>query len=252
LQIISIPVLHDNYIHVLRDDESDTTIVVDPATASPVLTLCAKSQWNLTHILLTHHHGDHTGGVRDLLHHYPTCKVYGFEGDEARLPPLTHKVSDGDEVLIADRKFNIWHLPGHTTGHIGYIYEDAKLAFTGDVLFGMGCGRLFEGTPAEMYSSLQKIKLLPKETLIYCTHEYTVTNGHFAHSILPESALITERLNTAMTMRKAGQFTVPLTLSEELQTNPFLLAKDEKIFRNIRVKRDYFIYQPNKALNAQN
>lgn len=242
MQIISIPVLDDNYIHVLRDDESDTTIVVDPATAAPVLTLCAKSHWNLTHILLTHHHRDHTGGVHDILAHYPDCHVYGFRNDQERLPKLTHIVSDNDELMLSDKIFKVWHLPGHTTGHIGYICEDAKLAFTGDVLFGMGCGRLFEGTPEEMYSSLQKIKLLPKETLIYCTHEYTVTNGHFAHSILPENKLITERLNTAMTMRKSGQFTVPLTLCEELQTNPFLLAEDEKNFRHLREKRDHFKY----------
>jgi hydroxyacylglutathione hydrolase len=240
LKIISIPVLEDNYIHILRDDVSDTTIVIDPALAEPVLAELRRQNWNLTHILLTHHHGDHIGGVEGLTAAFPECETYGFTDDQFRLPPLTYPVADGDELMIARIKFEVWHLPGHTTGHIGFISREAKLAFTGDVLFGMGCGRLFEGTPAQMHQSLGRFRDLPADTKVYCTHEYTVTNGHFAKSVLPVNQKISSRLENAKKMREDGRFTVPLTISEELETNPFLLAKNLVEFTQFREQRNIF------------
>jgi hydroxyacylglutathione hydrolase len=224
----------------MRDDVTSTTVVIDPALASPVISELDQKGWNLTHILLTHHHGDHIGGVEDLTAHYPTCETFGFSGDQHRLPPLTYPVSDGDELMIARTKFEIWHLPGHTTGHIGFISKDAKIAFTGDVLFGMGCGRLFEGTPAQMYQSLNRFKSLPMDTKIYCTHEYTLTNGYFARDVLPENQETSARVSAVQKMRKDGLVTVPLTLKDELQTNPFLLAENLQIFTKFREQRNQF------------
>jgi hydroxyacylglutathione hydrolase len=240
LNIISIPVLEDNYIHVLRDDISETTVVVDPALAEPVIAELNRRKWNLTHLLLTHHHGDHIGGVEGLTSAFPQCETYGFTDDQSRLPPLTYSVSDGDELMIARTKFEVWHLPGHTTGHIGFISRDAKLAFTGDVLFGMGCGRLFEGTPAQMYRSLARFKSLSPDTKVYCTHEYTVTNGYFAKAVMPSNQKISIRLDTAKQTRSDGSPTVPLTLGEELGTNPFLLAQNLEEFTRYREQRNAF------------
>ena len=240
MQIITIPVLEDNYIHVLRDETSGSTVVVDPALAEPVIEILNKNGWVLTHILLTHHHGDHIGGVPGLISAFPECETYGFTQDQARLPPLTYPVSDGDELMIARTKFEVWHLPGHTTGHIGFVSPAAKIAFTGDVLFGMGCGRLFEGSPGQMFQSLSRFKSLPKDTKVYCTHEYTVTNGHFAKMVLPNNQKILDRLNHAVKLRQEGHFTVPLTLNDELESNPFLLAQDIETFTDYREKRNVF------------
>jgi len=240
LKIISLPVLEDNYIHILRDDASDTTVVIDPAMADPVISLLKKNSWNLNHLFITHHHGDHTGGVEGLTSEFPSCETYGFSQDQSRLPPLTYPVSDGDELMLARHKFEVWHLPGHTTGHIGFVSRDAKIAFTGDVLFGMGCGRLFEGTPDQMFQSLQKFKDLPPDTKVYCTHEYTVTNGHFAKTVIPENQKIEARLNRSLKIRSEGRFTVPLNLFEELDTNPFLLAENVETFTAYREKRNVF------------
>ena len=240
MKIISLPVLDDNYIHILRDDSSNTTIVVDPASTEPVLKALAENNWPLTHILITHHHGDHIGGVAGLVARFPACEIFGYGPDQSRLPRLTHLVGDGDVVKIANHIFEVWHLPGHTTGHIGYISRQLEIAFTGDVLFGMGCGRLFEGSPVEMFKSLSRFKSLSLATKIYCTHEYTVTNGHFALSVLPDNKKISERLQKSISLRKDGKFTVPLTLSEELETNPFLLAENVSVFTNFREQRNVF------------
>lgn len=231
--LISLPVLTDNYIHIICDDEF--TIVVDPAEATPVLNFLASRP--LTHILITHHHWDHVGGVIELKKQ-TGCKVIGAEIDRHRLPPLDQAVTHGQKISIGSFEFKIQHLPGHTLGHIAYAADD--IVFSGDVLFGMGCGRVFEGTMEQAFNSLQFFKTLKPETRIYCTHEYTERNGEFAVTQLPANQAIHERLLRTQEIRRRNKLTVPLNLGEEFATNPFLLAKNLAEFTHLRDARNRF------------
>lgn len=251
----SIPVLEDNYIHVIivstngeSSDESNSkqqAIVVDPAEAQPVIDFLSRNKLELTGILITHHHNDHTGGVAGLLKLNPDISIFGYTKDSHRLPKLTDAVDDNETVNLAGLVFDVWHLPGHTSGHIAYINQQHKITFSGDVLFGMGCGRVFEGTYPEMYTSLQRLKSLPPETKIYCTHEYTVTNGQFALHAMPGNDPIASQLDAARAARANGQFTVPLLLADELECNPFLLAKSIDEFSQLRDARNQWRGIPN-------
>jgi hydroxyacylglutathione hydrolase len=238
MSITTLPVLSDNYIHVYHD--KGTAIVVDPAEAAPVLEFLKAKNLQLTHIILTHHHDDHIGGVSGLKEEFSNAAVIGFKGDQHRLPPLTQKVVDGDVINVGPLKFEVWHLPGHTMGHIAYISRDHHIAFSGDVLFGMGCGRLFEGTPQDMFTGLQKFKSLNPATKVYCTHEYTVFNGHFATKEFPNNQDIKNRQQQEISRRANNEFTVPLVLGQEFLTNPFLLARDVSEFRGLRERRNDF------------
>ena len=239
LEIISLPVLTDNYIHIVRDHDHKLTIVVDPAEAPPVLTFLREKRWDLTHILITHHHGDHTGGVV-ALKKATDCNVIGAGFDKHRLPPLDQEVAEGDRLKIGILDLEIIYLPGHTMGHIAYVSTTPALAFSGDVLFGMGCGRVFEGTMAEAFSSLQKFKILAPETKIYCTHEYTERNALFCCQEFPMNEHFKARLAKIQETRQKLQPTVPLLLSEEWTTNPFLLAKNLEEFSELRAKRNHY------------
>ncbi len=238
MNMTTLPVLSDNYIHIYHD--RSTVIVVDPAESAPVSEFLKSKNLQLTHIMLTHHHDDHIGGVKGLKEEFKNAVVIGFKNDEHRLPPLTQKVVDGDVINIGRLKFEVWHLPGHTMGHIAYISRDSHIAFSGDVLFGMGCGRLFEGTPQDMYTSLQRFKSLSPNTKVYCTHEYTVFNGQFAVKEFPNNQDIENRLRQEISHRADQKFTVPLVLGQEFLTNPFLLARDVEEFREIRERRNTF------------
>lgn len=244
MNIISLPVLQDNYIHIICNDSQKSAVVVDPAESQPVLDFLATNQLTLEKIFLTHHHFDHIGGVQGLKSHFPNCEVNGYESDQHRLPKLTHQLNEGSKIAIAEIDFEVWHLPGHTTGHIAYISKDHNIAFTGDVLFGMGCGRLFEGTATEMYSSLNRIKSLNAQTLIYCTHEYTLTNGTFAKQVMPQNQNIELRIIETVKQRSENLFTVPLLLKKELNTNPFLLSQSIEEFTSLRKQRDVFKSPP--------
>lgn len=239
LEIISLPVLTDNYIHILRDHDHKLTIVVDPAEAGPVLAFLETKQWTLTHILITHHHWDHIGGV-SALKKRTGCTVIGAGLDNHRLPPLDQDVSEGDHLKIGSLDFEILYLPGHTIGHIAYVSRTPPLIFSGDVLFGMGCGRIFEGTMTEAYTSLQKFKTLSPDCRVYCTHEYTEKNAEFCCSVFPNQERFKARLTTIQEMRRRRQPTVPLLLSEEWATNPFLLAKSVEEFAALREKRNHY------------
>jgi len=221
LQIEQLSVLSDNYIYLIRDPESGQTGVVDPAVAEPVLDALARLGWQLTHILNTHHHPDHVGG-NDMLMRETGCVVVGPRADRARIPGIRHEVGDGDTYALGSARAQVFDVPGHTRGHIAYWFEESAALFCGDTLFALGCGRLFEGTPAQMWTSLSKLQALPPETRVYCAHEYTQSNGRFALSVEPANPLLVARMRRVDELRAAGRPTVPSTLAEERATNPFL------------------------------
>lgn len=221
LQIEQLPVLTDNYVYLIRDPETGQTGVVDPAVAEPVLAALARLDWHLTHILNTHHHPDHVGGNETLIR-ATGCTVVGPRADRARIPGLVVEVGDGDTFALGNTRAQVFDVPGHTRGHIAFWFEQAEALFCGDTLFALGCGRLFEGTPAQMWASLSKLKALPATTRVYCAHEYTQSNGRFALSVEPANPLLVARMRRVDELRAAGKPTVPSTLAEECATNPFL------------------------------
>ncbi len=233
----TVPILHDNYIPLLYAVETGEIAVVDPGTSDEILTEIELLKGRLTHIFLTHHHHDHIGGVEALVAE-TGAKVVGHKLDAHRLPVLNTQVEEGDVLEWAGAKMNVMFLPGHTLGHIAYHMPEHQRLFCGDVLFLMGCGRLFEGTPQQMFQSLARIKSLPPETMIHCAHEYTQTNGEFALVMNPDSNPLKLRMEKVRALREKGEFTVPGLLSEELETNPFLRAEGVEEFTKLREARN--------------
>lgn len=223
LIIRQIPVLNDNYVYLLHEPKRGVTAAVDPAVAAPVLKMLADTGWRLTHILNTHHHGDHTGGNLELKA-ATGCTIVGPRADHARIPGIDVEVGEGDEYALGAAAARVFDVPGHTRGHIAYWFSGSRALFCGDTLFLMGCGRLFEGTPAQMWTSLGKLRVLPPDTRVYCAHEYTQSNARFALTVEPANAALAERARLVDALRAAGRPTVPATLGEELATNPFLRA----------------------------
>lgn len=223
LVIRQIPVLRDNYVYLLHDPEQGATGVVDPAVAEPVLRALDETGWRLTHILNTHHHADHTGGNLELKR-ATGCIIVGPRADRERIPGIDIAVGDGDRYSLGAQVAQVFDVPGHTRGHIVYWFRESRALFCGDTMFIMGCGRLFEGTPEQMWRSLSKLKLLPPDTRIFCAHEYTQSNARFALTVEPRNEALTARARHVDALRAAGRPTVPGTLGEELATNPFLRA----------------------------
>ena len=221
LTIVQLPVLTDNYIYLIHDPVSLETAVVDPALAQPVLDTLNQNGWQLTTLLNTHHHNDHIGGNLELKQK-TGCKIIAAAADQHRIPGIDHLVKENDVITIGQHSAQVIATPGHTNGHIMYHFADDDLLFCGDTLFVMGCGRLFEGSAEQMWQSLQKIKALPPTTRIYCTHEYTQTNGRFALTVEPENQALHQKIALVNQLRAKYQPTVPSTLAEELATNPFL------------------------------
>ncbi len=221
LQIEQLPVLSDNYVYLVRDPVTGQTGVVDPAVAEPVLDALAHLGWQLTHIINTHHHADHVGG-NEVLIRETGCTVVGPRADRARIPGIVTEVGDGDTFALGSARATVFDVPGHTRGHIAYWFEESAALFCGDTLFALGCGRLFEGTPTQMWNSLSKLKALPPATRVYCAHEYTQSNGRFALSVEPANPRLVARMRRVDELRAAGKPTVPSTLAEECATNPFL------------------------------
>jgi hydroxyacylglutathione hydrolase len=221
LQIEQLAVLSDNYVYLLRDSATGTVGVVDPAEPEPVLAALARLGWPLHWILNTHHHPDHVGGNEALID-ATACKVVGPSADAARIPGITLALGEGEEFALGESKARVFDVPGHTRGHIAFWFADAKALFCGDTLFALGCGRLFEGTPAQMWDSLSRLKALPGDTRVYCAHEYTQSNGRFALAMEPGNAALQARMRDVDARRAAGQPTVPSTLADEWATNPFL------------------------------
>ena len=229
LDITPVPAFSDNYIWVLRDAASPGAAVVDPGDEEPVLEFLTARGLGLAAILVTHLHGDHTGGVRELLASYPEIPVFGPAHE--RIPGRTHPLGEGDRIEVpgAGLSLGVMDVPGHTSGHIAYQTDGAL--FCGDTLFAAGCGRVFSGTLGDLHRSLRRIASLPPATRIYCAHEYTLENLGFAKWVEPESAAIKRREADDRRLRDAGQPTLPSTLELELATNPFLRTQEPAVRR---------------------
>lgn len=233
LELVTIPCLADNYAFLLHDPTTDTTALVDAPEATPILAALSERGWTLDHVLLTHHHWDHVDGLPQILQIH-AAEVWGADADAHRLPKLHHTLKEGDNIRLGAEIGHVLDVSGHTQGHIAYIFEG--YAFTADSLMALGCGRLFEGTPDEMHTSLSKLAALPPETLICSGHEYTQANASFALTIDPENSALISRAKEIKRKRSAGQPTVPSLLAEELATNPFLRTEDTAIRTRIGLK----------------
>lgn len=234
MKIILIPLLRDNYGYLVVSEPTKEALVIDPSESEPVLRKVDEERLTLKAILNTHHHRDHTGGNDGILTHYKV-EVYGHKSDAERIPGFTHGVDEGDEIRIGELSGKVLFIPGHTTGHIAFLFGDNL--FCGDTLFTGGCGRLFEGTPAQMHASLSKLMMLPDSTRVYCGHEYTENNLRFAVTLEPKNFKLISRLERVQALRARGISTVPATLEEERQTNPFLRWDSTEIIKTI--KRDF-------------
>lgn len=232
LEIYQIAVLNDNYVYLAHDTETGSTAVVDPAVGGLVLDSLVAKGWTLTHILNTHHHNDHTGGNLELKQK-TGCIIVGPKADSERIPGIDVEVSDGDTYQIGNATAKVFDVPGHTRGHNAYWFSESDALFSGDTLFSMGCGRLFEGTPAQMVSSLAKFMALPDQTQIFCAHEYTQANGRFAISIEPGNEALQSRMIEVDSLRLAGKPTVPSTIGVEKETNPFLRPSSEELQKTL-------------------
>ncbi len=222
-EIRLVPCLSDNYAVILRDPASGAVAVVDAPDAAPIERALAAEKWKLTHILVTHHHGDHVQGIPALKQKYG-AKVIGPRGEAAKIPMLDAAVGENDRVKVGGLEARVIETPGHTAGHISYWFDQEKLAFAGDTLFSIGCGRVIEGTPEMMWASLLKLRALPDDTRFYCGHEYTEANIRFALTIEPENKALAARAAEAKRQRAAGEATIPATIGEEKAANPFLRA----------------------------
>lgn len=253
LSVEMIPVLSDNYVYLLHDPAAGVTGVVDPGEAAPVRERLNAKGWSLDWILSTHHHHDHTGGNLELKQ-ATGCRIAGPGKDAARIPGIDVELVEGDRFKLGEAEAEIFETPGHTSGHISFWFPESSALFCADTLFSMGCGRLFEGTPADMWTSLQKFADLPDEALVYCAHEYTQSNARFALSIDPNNGELQARAAVVDRQRAAGEPTVPTTLGLERATNPFLrphdpairaqlsmeAAEDVDVFAEIRRRKDSF------------
>ena len=224
---------------MLHEKSLGQTAVVDPGAAAPVSRFLKDRGLKLDFILNTHHHFDHTGGNLQLKKDWQ-AQIFGFKEDADRIPGMDQALNEGDELCVGQMKFEVLFVPGHTLGHIAFWNAKNKILFCGDTLFALGCGRLFEGTPAQMFAGLGKIKKLPPETLIYCAHEYSLKNARFALTQAPNFPPLKERFQDIKKLRQAGRPTVPFRLKQELATNPFLMAKTVEEFEKLRRKRDRF------------
>ena len=239
LEIIRIPVLSDNYVWLVHEPESGETMVVDPAVADPVLAEAAKRGWTITQIWNTHWHPDHTGG-NAAIKEATGCHITGPEAERERIPTLDTMVKGGDTVALGAVTAEVIDVPAHTAGHIAFHIPSENVAFVGDTLFAMGCGRLFEGTAAQMYDNMRKLEALPDATKIYCAHEYTQSNGEYALAAEPDNLAIKERMAEVLTLRERGEATVPTTIRQERATNPFMRADSVAELAARRQAKDNF------------
>jgi hydroxyacylglutathione hydrolase len=231
--------LSDNYAWLLRDDATGALAFVDPADAEAAAAAVEAQGGTLDLILLTHHHDDHIAGAEALRTRY-AAKIVGAGADARRLPKLDIAVAEGDRVAFSGHEGQVIDTPGHTVGHISYFFPDGPILFSGDTMFSLGCGRMFEGTAEQFFASFRKIAALPPQTLICCGHEYTQSNARFALSVDPDNIALQAKAAEVDRMRAAGQRTVPVRLADELTVNPYLLAQDAPSFGRLRALKDSF------------
>lgn len=253
LEIQQIPVLNDNYIYLIHDPESGDTAAVDPAVAEPILRVLKQQNWHLNYIYNTHHHSDHVGGNLTLKDQ-TACQIAASAADQNRIPGIDIKLSEGDALSLGAHRVQIISCPGHTSGHIAFYIAGSNALFSGDTLFAIGCGRLFEGTAEQMQQSLRKFTALPLNTRIYCAHEYTAANAQFAISVEPDNQDLINTMARVQQLRSNNQPTVPTTLEQEIATNPFLRAdisairetlgmqsaSELAVFTEIRTRKNHF------------
>jgi hydroxyacylglutathione hydrolase len=253
LEIYQIPCLQDNYGFLVHDPETGATATIDTPEVAPINQALAAKGWRLTHILNTHHHFDHAGGNEELKARW-NCQVVGAAIDAERIPGIDVALADGDTLTLGSKQARIIEVPGHTSGHIAYYFAADEVAFVGDTLFALGCGRLFEGTPQQMSESLAKIMALPDETTVYCAHEYTEANAAFAVTVEPANPALQKRVKEIQALRAAGKPTVPTSIGLERATNPFVRsdsaelqavlnlsgADEVAVFAETRRRKDHF------------
>jgi len=247
------PCLEDNYGYLIHDPESGFTACIDTPEVEPILRALKEKGWQLTHILNTHHHFDHAGGNLELKEK-TDCIIVGARSDAKRIPGIDIQMGGGDTYFFGQHEMSIIETPGHTSGHVAYYFADAGAAFVGDTLFALGCGRLFEGTAEQMWESLQKLRQLPDQTLVYCAHEYTLSNAKFALTIDPDNDDLRTRSKEIDKLRQRGKPTIPTTIGLEKRTNPFFRADNatfqsrlgmtgsdaKDVFADIRARKDRF------------
>lgn len=254
LTVELISAFQDNYIYLLREPNSDVVGIVDAGDAVPAIAELERQGLTLTHIFNTHHHPDHVGGNDALKARFPQAVLVGPKSETARIPGMDVTVADGDKVDFGTLSFKVIEVPGHTTGHIAFWTERGEAVFSGDTLFAMGCGRMFEGNAAQMWNSLSKLKWLPSVTRVYCGHEYTMTNARFALTVDPDNETLAKRAAEVESLRAGGKPTIPSTIGLENETNPFFRADEPAIaeavgmqgadpvavFAEIRLRKDNF------------
>lgn len=225
LEVVCIPVLSDNYVWLLHDNASGETVAIDPAVADPVLAAATARGWTIGQIWNTHWHGDHVGG-NAAIKAATGCVITGPAAEADKIGTLDRTVGEGDTVRIGDHAAQVMAVPAHTAGHIAYHLAGDHIVFVGDTLFAMGCGRLFEGTAAQMFANMARLAALPDETAVYCAHEYTLSNGRFALTIEPDNEALAARVAAVEAARAQGEPTVPTSIGAERNTNVFMRARD--------------------------
>ena len=238
-EIVAVPAFSDNYIWLLRDSATGAVAVVDPGDGSAALRAAEECGWRIGQVLTTHWHPDHTGGNLQVKN-ATRCTIHGPAAERDRVPGIDEELREGDRVRVGSLEAEVWEVPGHTLGHIAFVFRNAGVAFVGDTLFVMGCGRLFEGTAEQMHHSLQRLAELPGDTRLYCAHEYTLGNARFAAHAEPGNEAVLRRLAEVEERRARGEITVPTTVAEERATNPFLRAESAEQLGSLRQAKDSF------------
>jgi hydroxyacylglutathione hydrolase len=237
LEVVAVPAFTDNYIWLVHDEASGETAVVDPGDAAPALAEAMRRDWRVTQVWNTHHHWDHSGGNL-AMKEATGCSVSGPAAED--IPGRDVALSEGSAMRIGGHVGQVIEIPGHTLGHIALVFEQDRLAFVGDTLFAMGCGRLFEGTADQMHRSLQRLAELPDDTALYCGHEYTLANAQFAIHAEPENQAVKARLDEVRVLREAGKITLPTSVGQERATNPFVRASNWQELARLRTEKDNF------------